>query len=93
MSYLPVSTRSRITAQITTKEAQLAAANDAYLAALGSGDIESYQFDSKEGKQATTLRSPTVLLKAIRELESQLERLYRRLDGTGVVNLNLRRGR
>lgn len=82
---------NRILAQISTKETQLAAANEAYLKALQSGDTESYSFDSKEGKQSTTLRSPTVLAKTISQLEAELNRLYRRIEGGGVVNMNLRR--
>jgi hypothetical protein len=92
MAFISATARARIEAQIATKEAQLAAANTAYTAALGSGDVESYSLDTKEGKQATTLRSPAVLLKAIQQLESEINRLYRRLEGGGICNLNLRRG-
>ena len=92
MSYLPSATVARINAQIATKEAQLAAANAAYTASLESSDTESYTLDTKEGKQSTTLRSPTVIKKQINELESDLDRLYRRLNGSGLVNMNLRRG-
>jgi len=91
MSYLPPAIRSQIIAKINAKEAQLAIAQAAFEKALDSSDVESYQFDSKEGKQATTLRSPSVLSKLINDLEAQLERLYRRLNGTGLVSLNLRR--
>lgn len=92
MGYLSATTRERLTAAISLKETQLAAANAAYTAALGSGDVESYQFDSKEGKQSTTLRSPSVIAKEVSRLEQELERLYRRLNGGGIVNLTLRRG-
>lgn len=84
-------TLARIQAQITVKEAQLAVANEAYLKALGSADTESYTFDSKEGKQATTLRSPSVISNEIKKIEAELNRLYNRLSGTGIVNMNLRR--
>lgn len=89
---LPAATRAAIEAQLTTLQAQLDVANVAYTAALTSGDMESYVFDSREGKQATTLRSPSVLRKEIEALESRIARLTRRLTGAGLVNLNLRRG-
>lgn len=91
MSYLSPLNRQRILAQIATKETQLELANTAYSAALASGDTESYLFDSKEGKQSTTLRSPSVLFSQIQRLEADLDRLYRRLSGTGVITMNLRR--
>lgn len=84
--------RDRIIERITAKEIQLAAANAAYDLAIGSSDVESYSLDTKEGKQATTLRSPTVLQKIIQQLENEIDRLYRKLDGGGIVNMNLRRG-
>lgn len=76
---------------LATKEALLVLAYEAYNKALGSADTESYLFDSREGKQQTTLRSPSVIYNEIRHLESEIERLYRRLSGTGIVSMNLRR--
>jgi hypothetical protein len=91
MANLPSSTRTRIQASITAKESQLALARTAYETALASGDTESYLFDSREGKQSTTLRSPSVLAKQVSQLEAEIERLYRRIEGGGIVNMNLRR--
>ena len=91
MSYLPSSIRARIQASIDAKEAELTAARASYLSALESGDTESYMLDTREGKQSTTLRSPSVLRKEIQALESDLNRLYNRLSGSGIVNMNLRR--
>lgn len=91
MAYLHPSTVTRIRAKLARKETQLEAAYTAYEAALASADTESYVFDSKEGKQATTLRSPTVIQSQISALEQEIERLYGRLNGTGLVTLNLRR--
>lgn len=82
---------TRIQASITAKESQLALARTAYERLLTDGDTESYLFDSREGKQATTLRSPSVLAKEITRLEAEIDRLYRRASGTGLVNMNLRR--
>jgi len=91
MAYLPPSQQARLQATLAVKEEQLSLAQAAYSKALESGDTESYLFDSREGKQSTTLRSPSVLSKEIRQLEADIDRLYRRLAGTGLVNMNLRR--
>lgn len=91
MSSLSSSLQSRLATTLAIKESQLALAQEAYAKALGSADTESYLFDSREGKQQTTLRSPSVISKEIRQLETDIERLYRRLSGTGIVNMNLRR--
>lgn len=92
MGHLSATELARIQAQITAKEAQLAAANDAYTAALTDGHIQSYKFDSGEGSQQTTRRRPSDLAAEVNRLEQDLNRLYRRIDGgSGVVTMNLRR--
>lgn len=91
MSCISSTERARIVAQITTKEAQLAALNTAYTAALTASEIKSYKFDTGEGSQSTTRRDPAELYSQIRQIEMQLDRLYRRLNGGGIVNLNMRR--
>lgn len=93
MSCLPSQIEARVRAQIAKLEPLLTLAYTAYTAALGEADVESYKFDSKEGSQQTSMRSPSVVLKQIDMLESQLSRLYRRLEGGGLVNMNLRRRR
>ena len=92
MSYLNSSDRTRILSQIATKEAQLTAANTALTEALGT-DVQSYSFDSGEGKQSTTRRKLKELQDAVRGLEAELDRLYRRINGSGLVTMNLRRVR
>ena len=91
MATLSSPIRARLTATLAVKEQQLTLVQAAYTKALESGDTESYKFDSREGKQETVLRSPSVLSKEIRILEAEINRLYNRLDGTGLVNMNLRR--
>lgn len=91
MSYLPADERSRILAEIAAKEEQLTAANAAYLRALSGSDVQSYRFDSGEGSQSASRRKPKEIADEIEALEAGLSRLRRRLSGTGVVNLNLRR--
>jgi hypothetical protein len=91
MSYLSSAIRTRIEQQIATKTAQLDAANTAYTAALANSEIQTFTLDTGEGKQSSTRRNPKQLLEVIRLLESDLDRLYRRLNGGGIVNMNLRR--
>lgn len=93
MSYLDPSRQAQIRSRIATKEAQLASLNDAFSEAVKNAEIQSYKFDSGEGEQAATRRKPEDILKAIRLLEAEVDRLYGRLSGKGVVNMSLRRRR
>jgi hypothetical protein len=92
MSPLHPSIRARIAAQIASKEATLVKANAAYDSALESSHISSYTFDGGEGKQQTFRRKPAEIRIEITNLETEIDSLYRRLGGTGVVNMTLRRG-
>jgi len=91
MSYLSTTEKAQIAAQIAAKQAQLDAANTAYLAALSHSEVETYSFDSGEGKQMTKRRSPEELSREISLIESQINRLTNRLYGRGLINMNLRR--
>lgn len=91
MSTLSSKERARIQTQITSKEAQLAVANDAYLSALKNAEAQSYKFDSGEGQQSVTRRRPKEIGEEVRRLEAEIDRLYRRLNGTGLHTMNLRR--
>lgn len=82
-------TRARLIANLAKKESQLAKAEIAYEALLT--EIKEYRFDSGEGSQRTEYRSTAELETAIDRLEKQIEDIHRRLSGTGVVNINLRR--
>lgn len=93
MSYLTAAIRARIAAQISVKEAQLTAANEALTAALGNSEIQTYRFDSGEGNQSATRRSPEEIQRVIARLERELDALYQRQRGGGIVNMNLRRYR
>lgn len=82
--------RAEIIAAINKKGAQLAIAEAAYERLLAR-DTESYRFDSGEGSQQAKSRKISDLADQIDRLESQIAALYRKLNGSGIVNMNLRR--
>jgi uncharacterized small protein (DUF1192 family) len=90
MSYLSPEDRARILAEIATKESQLDLANATYSKLLQK-DIEEYRFDSNEGSQRARRIKLSELRAAIASLESEIERLYRRLKQGGLVSVTLRR--
>jgi len=90
MSYLSASEIARIEALITTKEAQLALANETYNKLLAN-DIEEYRFDSNEGSQRAKRLDITKMKAQIDSLEAEIERLNRRLKAGGIVNIVMRR--
>lgn len=66
--------------------------DDAYLAAVTTGDVKSYKFDSTEGAQWTTFRSLTEMQDALDSLDARINHFLRKAGpGGGVVLLNLRR--
>jgi len=89
MVYINSTRNARIRARIETKESQLTAAETALENAMT--EIESYSLNTGEGTQTTKHRKIEDLLEAIRILESEIDKLYRKLNGTGLINMNLRR--
>lgn len=82
--------RQRLTEALERILAQLEKLYTTYDQAI-SGDQESYTFDSGEGRQTTKRRKPAEIKDQIDLLESQADRIYKKLNGTGVVNFNMRR--
>lgn len=80
--------KARIEARILSKETYL---DSLYDLQTNFDDVQSYKFDSGEGSQATVFRSLSEVDMAIRRCESTIERLYRLLEGTAIINVNLRR--
>lgn len=86
--------RQYLIAQITLKQTQLTEANAVLSAALElGGETQSYTFNSGEGQQSATKRPLNEIYDIIERLEAEIARIYRKLNGTGLVNLNLRRNR
>lgn len=90
MSNLTAAQRAEVLARIAEIEAQLTVANATYLKLLGKSTSE-YRFDSGEGSQ----RAQRVALKDMKDqidsLMAEKNRLQRRLETGGLVNVNLRR--
>ena len=91
MACLRSSTRSRLIDRYNKKLAQLGKADAAYDILLDKGDIESYNFDSGDGRQQVKRRQLSELTKTIADLESQLDAIQRRLSGMGLTTFNLSR--
>ena len=85
---ITVNRKARIEARIEKKETYL---DVLYNLSDNFDDVASYVFDSGEGKQATNFRSLSEVTQAIKQTESQIDRLYRVLNGTSIVNVHLRR--
>ena len=94
MPCLPLSIQNRVKSKIARKEVQLDTLNKTYDKLIdpdGTGDIESYKFDSGTASQSAKLRNPEDVAKEISRLEKEIEALYRKLSGRGLVNQNMRR--
>ncbi|MHA1286842.1 MAG: hypothetical protein ACTSPB_05500 [Candidatus Thorarchaeota archaeon] len=90
MPVMNTTRRARLIARLEIKIAQLAAANETYLALIAQ-PIENYKFDSGEGRQEATRRKLEALKDQIDSLEAEIDSIYNKLEGAGIVNLNLRR--
>lgn len=91
MACILSSTRTRLIARIAKNEELLEKAETALSNALNH--IKEFRLDTGEGSQKTEYKDPRQLQQIIDSLESSIERDYRRLNGTGIVNMNLRRKR
>ena len=84
------SRRTLLTARLAKREASLAIVEATYDELLANG-IELYRFDSTEGEQQTKRRKLQEVKDQIDSLTAEIDSIRRTLNGTGVVNMNLRR--
>ena len=85
MALLP-DRRQRIKRRIETLQAQLDAIDDAITNRLteGGGYVAGYNFSDGQGSQQMTYVRVSDLMEKQRYIESQIEMLYRKLNGTGL---------
>ena len=84
-------TRAQILSKIEKKEAQLAVYEASFLSAGENSEYEETRFNSGEGSQWVTRRSPEEIQKVISKLEREIDQLYALLNHTGIINFTLRR--
>ena len=89
MSCLSPALRARLLARKALLETRLSSAELAFDDAMTAH--ESYRFDSGEAMQQVKQRKLDEFTKLIDHLEAQIDNIYRRLRGTGVHNIVLRR--
>jgi phage shock protein A len=91
MSLTP-SRKQELIDQYNKMVAQLEVLESTLLTAY-SGDTKSYEIDTAAGRQKATKRSLSEMEKSRDKLEASIARLRNKINGTGIVNLNLRRQR
>ena len=82
---------TEIEAQIAKLEISLALAYTAFDAALSTGGVESFKFDSGDASQWAKYHTPENLLKTIEILEARIEFLNRKLRNETNIIITLRR--
>lgn len=91
MACIPTWKYNQLIAQKTVLEAQLTALQTAIISAAGNSEIESYTFEDGGGTQKVKRQSIEKTIKTQTLLQSQLDRINRILNGSGLVNASLRR--
>lgn len=82
------------TERLAKYEARLILADTYYEALMSSEGMESLKFDSGEAMSWAKYTDPSVFLqKVIYPLEAWIDHYRNKLNGTGIVKLNLRRKR
>lgn len=93
MACLTSSKRAAYQADLDKVNELIAKALTSYERALENQDVEEYRFNSGEGSQMTKQADIKKLWANLESLYSRRDWLERRLNGKGVVNLNMRRKR
>lgn len=82
--------KSRLSAQLVKVQAALVSLYD-QLAEQSASSVQSYEFDSGDGRQRTTRRKLSDIQDQIERLEATEDWLTRELGGLGLVVTQLRR--
>lgn len=94
MTCLPAWRRAILLARLAKKQEQLEAAYDTFFELISSTE-ESYKLDTGVGGGSQQLKNKDALSlqSVIDNLEAEIDAIYMRLAGKGLVSLNLRRKR
>ena len=91
MACIPTWRYNKLVAQKASIEAQLAAIQTALTNSAGNSEIESYKFQDAGGTQQVKRQSIDKIIKTQTQLQSQLDRIDRILNGSGITNMAQRR--
>lgn len=91
MTCISSTKKARLEARLVIIRTQISEAETALSSALSNGVIESYTFDSGEGRQQTKNRNLKQLTDILDHLYATEDSILKRLSGTGLVNINIRR--
>jgi len=84
--------KASLEARLAAKQAQLTATQAAILELIPQ-NIEEYKMDSGEMEQRVRRRKVKELQELQDNLESEIDSIYRRLNGGSLVSMNMRRKR
>ena len=90
MSWLSTSRRTFIEAQITWLESQITATQTT-IASLTTQEVDDYSFSTGAGAQRATRKKLEDLYKTLEKLYRTIEWWQSKIDGSGIVDMNLRR--
>lgn len=93
MACLPTYLRTKYLADLAIIQDQISKLQTVLSSAIQNGEVEEYVFNSGEGSQKTVRRSLKELNNLLIDLKAQEDRIYRKLYGRSVINVNLRRKR
>jgi len=92
MSITDPTYKADLEARLAAKRAQLLATQAAILELIPQ-NIEEYKLDTGEMEQRARRRKVKELQELQESLESEIDSIYRRLNGGSLVSMNLRRKR
>lgn len=90
MSNISVSLRAHYEERLERAMTQQALLDTAYDALLAN-EIESYTLDTGETRQTVKQKDASKLLELIQNLETYIIWLNQKINGNGLINVNLRR--
>ena len=87
MACLSTEKRTYYTERLAKLNAQLTLLDTTMDSAIENGEVEKYRFQDGAGNQSAERRSPKELNELRQSLESQIARIEKILNGTGLMNM------